>query len=69
MNHKGTSSRNADQLHNGVGQHVKLLKNFNVVGLGKVANGDHVHGKVIPLGFFKVEVSQILPEINVLYTF
>ena len=46
-----------------VGSSVKLLKNSNIVGMGRILDGDScVHGKAIPQDYIKLEITQILPE-------
>ena len=60
-----TSCRN-DQPFIRVGSPVKLLKNFNIVGLGRILDGNHVHGKAIPQDYIKMEITQIFPEIRVI---
>jgi len=65
---QGSSFKSADQPLISVGRPVKLLKNFQVVGLGKILSGDHVHGKTIPQGYFRIEITQILPEIRLMFS-
>ena len=38
------------------------------MGSGKILSGDQVHGKVIPQGYVKIEILQILPETRLMFS-
>ena len=49
------------------GQSVKLLQNSHMIGVGKVVDGNVLHGHAIPDSFVKVAITQIESSISPLY--